>query len=315
MPTVGTGQGGTTRTTTVVTASTGNTQYTWAKLVLYDAGLPMTKANIRKMVRWMRAEEPWNRWFNRNNPLNVGQPTSPSGTGSFKNLGVAAHYTAVALKGSNYKAIYSNLANTGSLTQFSAAVVASPWASSHYGGTPQHIARIPLPTGFPAPTATGNPQPGTAGGVWPVTTTGAVSTATLRCLVKFPGLAGVGSFCLLNEKQARAIKGGLLVVAGGVVMLVGVGMLAAFGFGSTAAQRQLRKVGVGGGGGSSPSPQPAPAPAPVTQEERNRRQVEALPPEVRDEARRRRESYGLTTPSQPAQRRERRPRAQQKSRR
>ena len=241
------GPSGTTTTTAPPTAGAAKTytQFTWAALVLRMAGLPQTKLNVEKMVRWMANEEPPRRWYNRNNPLNVGTGTHPTGLGSFRSLWTAAHYTAGVLGGSNYKAIRENLATTGSLTQFSAAVVASPWAASHYGGTPQRIARTPIPTprtvkGF----AKG--REGTAGGV---ITTGTTPT----CLIQFPGVAGAGAFCILTKSQAHKIAGGLLVVGGGLVMLVGVGMLAAFGFGSSAAQRQLKKVGIGGGGSSSSS--------------------------------------------------------------
>ncbi|MDA8311015.1 MAG: hypothetical protein M0Z46_10475 [Actinomycetota bacterium] len=311
---------GTTTTTAPPTSGAAKTytQFTWAALVLRMAGLPPTKLNVEKIVRWMANEEPPKTWYNRNNPLNVGTGTHPNGTGSFRSLWTAAHYTAKALEGSNYAAVRSNLAHTGSLTQFSAAVVASPWASSHYGGTPQKIARTPIPTprtvkGF------GTGREGTAGGVVPTGT-------TPTCVIQFPGVAGAGAFCILNKSQAHRIAGGLLVVAGGLVMLVGVGMLAAFGFGSSAAQRQLRRAGIGGSPSAQPPTGPAPSttssstsstPAPETQAQRNRRQVEALPPDVRDEARRRREAYGLqasSAPARPAPTRpepaERRPRAQ-----
>ena len=293
------GPSGTTTTTAPPTAGAAKTytQFTWAALVLRMAGLPQTKLNVEKMVRWMANEEPPSHWYNRNNPLNVGTGTHPTGLGPFRPLWTAAHYTAAILGHSTYAAIRENLKTTGSLTQFSAAVVASPWAASHYGGTPQHIARTPIPTprtvkGF------GKGREGTAGGV---RTTGTTPT----CLIQFPGVAGAGAFCILTKSQAHKIAGGLLVVGGGLVMLVGVGMLAAFGFGSSAAQRQLRRAGIGGSSSvpGSPPSRPAPnttsSPAPETQAERNRRQVEALPPDVRDEARRRREAYGLQASSTP----------------
>ena len=141
------------------------------------------------------------------------------------------------------------------------------------------------------------------------------ATATTTGLGSTPGTTkppcawhvGIGPFsgCVLSESQARSLKGGLLLVGGGLIMLVGVGMLAAFGFGSSAAQRQLRRAGIGGSSSISGSPpsRPAPnttsSPAPETQAERNRRQAEALPPGVRDEARRRREAYGLQASSTP----------------
>ena len=67
------------------------------------------------------------------------------------------------------------------------------------------------------------------------------------CAIKLgPGL------CLANYCQLQALKGGLLVTAGGVVMFVGLALLAAAGFGKAGPLTQLqgtaRRMGIGGRG-------------------------------------------------------------------
>jgi hypothetical protein len=50
------------------------------------------------------------------------------------------------------------------------------------------------------------------------------------CLLKFPGIAGVGSFCILSKSEARALVSGLLLVGAAVVTLVGLASLFVVGF-------------------------------------------------------------------------------------
>jgi hypothetical protein len=132
------------------------TQQNWATAVLTDAGLPVTQNNINNIMRWMVAEEPANNWFDRNNPLNASLGTTASdGTASYTNLATGASYTAKMIQQSNMSGIYQALQSDGTPDAFSAAVVASPWASSHYGGDPNHIAGIPVPGLVPANGAAG----------------------------------------------------------------------------------------------------------------------------------------------------------------
>jgi hypothetical protein len=142
----------------------------WAFLVLNLAGLPDTTNNITNMLRWMRRES-GTTWDVRNNPLNTGVGTTAvTGSSGFPNLIVAAQNTANALKMPNYTAVYHALAQTATAHTFSAAVVASPWASSHYGGTPTNIATTPPVT----PTQKGQSTTAT-----PATLVGTTSTVGL----------------------------------------------------------------------------------------------------------------------------------------
>jgi hypothetical protein len=135
-------------------------QYTaidWANQVLADVGAPVTLNNINNILHWMVAEEPGSDWFDRNNPLNSSLNTgSTDGTGSYGSLADAAKATAQMIKQSNMSGIASALQSDSSLDAFSAAVVASPWASSHYGGDPSHIAQTQATEGqIAAPTTAG----------------------------------------------------------------------------------------------------------------------------------------------------------------
>lgn len=219
-------------------ATTAQTQATWAKLVLHDAGLPITKNNVDNIVRWMTAEEPPSNWWDRNNPLNNGLGSGGgAGLGSYSTLSVAASYVAQQLNSGTYgyTKIRAALANNAPVTTFSRAVVASTWASGHYGGNPLAIAHIAVPTLIPHLTPgglKGLPQQGTAGAA---TATGPAGSTT--CLIQFPGVAGVGAFCIISNEQAKRVLGGLLVVAGGLGMSLGLILLAAYGLEGTVASR------------------------------------------------------------------------------
>jgi hypothetical protein len=133
-------------------ATPGNlTQSIWAAFLISQINaeggdVPYTVNNIENIERWMVAEEPPSNWFDRNNPLNASLGTSAAdGTGSYANLTAGAVYTAKMILQSNMSGIYQALASNAPTAAFSSAVVASPWASSHYGGDPNHIATIAVP--------------------------------------------------------------------------------------------------------------------------------------------------------------------------
>lgn len=131
--------------------------FDWATLVLEDAGLPTSPVNVQNMTRWMTAEEPTGNWFHAWNPLNIN--ASGAGFDQFPDLWTSARVTAQVLRQRNMSNIYNALAVSASAYSFSAAVVGSPWAESHYGGNPGHIAQIPVPPVTQAPGGGPTPPP------------------------------------------------------------------------------------------------------------------------------------------------------------
>lgn len=100
----------------------------------------------------------------------------------------------------------------------------------------------------------GNPIGGAAGSLVdahgnPVTSDPGSSDAggvCKGCLIKFPGVASVGDFCILSRCQGRAVVGALALASGGLLMLSGALVLAAYSIRATGAASALRAVpGVG----------------------------------------------------------------------
>lgn len=208
------------------------TQADWATQVLTDAGLPTTQNNVNNVVRWMVAEEPPSNWWNRNNPLNASLGTSAAdGTGSYTDLSTGALYTAKMIRQSNMSGIFNALNANADVSAFSAAVVASPWASGHYGGNPNAIANIPVPTFTSA-----NVAPGSAGGAG--SAGGGSGFNPNAPALSFPLLGTV-----VNQGQELKIKGWALMIAGGFVAVVGLGVvLATLGLQSKAGRTAAEVV-------------------------------------------------------------------------
>lgn len=124
----------------------GGTNYDWAKLVLLDAGWPVTDSNVAVMTRWMRRENGPDDWWNRNNPLNNGYGSGGgSGLGSYDTLATAAAMAAENLQNySGYVDIRAGFAASAPTGQIEAAIWASPWATSHYGNG-SHWSQTPVP--------------------------------------------------------------------------------------------------------------------------------------------------------------------------
>jgi len=129
------GGSGTSGSSTPASGAGGTgSKHDWAQLLLQDVGgVPVTENNVTNIGRWMTMEEPSSNWNNRNNPLNASLGTSASdGTASYSDLASAAQYTAKMINQSNMSAIKAALAANASASDFAAAVISSPWASSHY---------------------------------------------------------------------------------------------------------------------------------------------------------------------------------------
>lgn len=130
----------------------------WAAAVLAAAGVPVTQNNVNNITHWIPAENYTNNWWatTRNNPLNA----YTGGFGHFSTLGASAVATGQLLK-STYSGTYGHqwtvLDQTGTLSAFSHAVVASTWAGGHYGGTPTHLTTTSPTPSYAAPSTKGNP--------------------------------------------------------------------------------------------------------------------------------------------------------------
>jgi len=88
------------------------------------------------MTRWMTAENPAASWWGKNNPLNASGPAGAGGSaglGSFPDLTAAATATAKIINQNNMAGIKKAFAANANANDFSAAVVKSAWAESHYG--------------------------------------------------------------------------------------------------------------------------------------------------------------------------------------
>jgi hypothetical protein len=142
------------------------TPTTWAEQLLEDVNkeqpaspaVPIDANTVGDILHWMPAEEPTSDWWNRNNPLNSSVGTSASdGTGSYPDLATGAYYAAGMIDQQNMSSIRQALAADEPVGGgFSAGVVASPWASGHYGGNPEALAST-SPGGGPAAAGTGTP--------------------------------------------------------------------------------------------------------------------------------------------------------------
>lgn len=124
----------------------GTTNADWAALVLADAGLPVTQNNVTVILQWMDSENSPQHWWLRNNPLNNGLGSGGGGGfGSYVNLRTAASYVAKQLDRSLFGGISAALSADSAPSVTEQAIIASPWASSHYGyGSRFHAVDVPI---------------------------------------------------------------------------------------------------------------------------------------------------------------------------
>lgn len=121
-----------------------HTNYSWAKLVLWYGGWPITDESVTTIVRWMRQENYIDNWWNRNNPLNNGW-----GVGNYMNsaesLDASAGYAADAIHSlGGYAGIKAAFESAVPSDQSAYAIWYSSWATGHYdyGG---HWSTAPVP--------------------------------------------------------------------------------------------------------------------------------------------------------------------------
>lgn len=184
------------------------------------------------------------------NPLNIG-----GGPGTFD--GGAAGTGQFIDQNSNFAGIVQAFQSNAPVAQDAATVIASPWASSHYhipGGPETLMEQV---AGGASPVGAQIGKTGSKG-------LDAQGCDKATCLVCWHAgfLFGHGpSICLISRGQAKALVGGLCIIAGGGTMLVGVTVLTAFAFRGTRAGRAaqqsygtIRRVARVPGGRRSPSP-------------------------------------------------------------
>lgn len=128
--------------------TTDFTNRSWAELVLRylnefafppligppEAPIPVTTNNINNLTIWMNNENNINNsqsWWLRNNPLNNSLASKAYGLGPYADLDVAAYWAAMEIR--RFPTIVAALDNDASSAAFSAAVIQSGWACSHYG--------------------------------------------------------------------------------------------------------------------------------------------------------------------------------------
>jgi hypothetical protein len=233
----------------------------WAKQLLQTIGAPVTPGNTEFIYQWEQSEGGGGEY----NPLNQGPvPGQPQLTTSGSQYGGgAADYASwqAGLTGSaaylnmpNYAAVLADLkANNpvGART----ALWNSPWASSHYGyGTDWSDATLPGNSSTINPLNLTNPPSTTTGGASPASTTAAASSDTcmlgtsssttihLFDLLPFGTNPTIGPFCLFSKTNARALLGGMILTAGGLITLYGVVTLMKYGVEKANVPQTLQRL-------------------------------------------------------------------------
>ncbi len=113
-----------------------STNYDFVRLVLHDGGWPASSSNVTVLTQWLRAEEPVDHWWNRDNPLNNGLGDGGgSGLGTYGSLVTAAYEVAQNLQSSyaGYPQVARDLAHSQAPAVTERAIWRSDWASGHYG--------------------------------------------------------------------------------------------------------------------------------------------------------------------------------------
>lgn len=186
----------------------------WARDLLASVGAPDTPATEQFVYDWMKAEGGGGMW----NPLNQGPVSGHpelTTTGSQYGGGAADFASRSAgLQGAvdylnypNYKQTVLDPLVAGNTDAARAGLVASPWASGHYGG---RLNSDPLPSGVQTVTGTPGGSPGSSSG----------SSGTIHIPVGpyhldtgIPDAAGMQHYTLI----ALGVVGGLVLVILGAV--------------------------------------------------------------------------------------------------
>jgi hypothetical protein len=114
----------------------------WARALLAADRLPVTSCNLSAVTAWERAEGGGFGNQAAYNPLNVnpgagaGWPGHPAiGAWAFPDAATGLRYTVATLNNGYYGGILAALRRGNSAQAVCDAIMASPWAASHYYGT------------------------------------------------------------------------------------------------------------------------------------------------------------------------------------
>lgn len=235
-------------------ANTPQPSATWAVTVLRRLGITPNNTNELALHLWSQSE-------GYNNPTASGTynwlaSNSPNGITPYPSYTAGVNATAAALKNPRYANVVKALAkatdqptHTSPNLLISKPGLAMIWTAINVSGwCTGHAGRRSTCQNGKYPTALysfmGHAEGSATTGVVPtgILAGGTTTAGTTTCIIRFPGVAGVGSFCIFSKSQGRAVKGALLVVAGGAVMAMGLVFLAAYGLGSSKAAQTAMQV-------------------------------------------------------------------------
>jgi len=237
--------------------------------VLKGIGAPVNAITEQAMLNWLANEQGGSTLpdftQDQGNPLGV-QTSEAASSGSQGNIQGGINATVGNLLGGSYNSLVSAFRAGNSVTAIDAAVVASPWNGSHYGGFTKYIATAGQTGGVGQ---LGPLNPGGDPGAALAPAVASVTTPVAGCSAKGNvfgegGFLGIGSFSF-TYCELKALLGALSMAAGATIIVIGMVTLVAGGkggglagkivAGATPVGRASRAVGrVGGGRSSTPAP-------------------------------------------------------------
>jgi hypothetical protein len=199
----------------------------WAQQLLKAINAPVTPETTQFVYDWEVSEGGGGKF----NPLNQGPvPGQPQLTTTGQQYGGGAADFASWQAGLQGAVAYLNMPNftavrdalrRGDAVGARSALIASPWAASHYNGGAS-FSNEALPGGKPVLPPAGGGGPGSSG-------SSTTSNADPTCAGSWPNLGPIGGGCMIHKATLRHVAGGLLMGAGGIIALPGVLVLVAFG--------------------------------------------------------------------------------------
>jgi hypothetical protein len=158
----------------------------------------------------------------------AGAGSNTDATGLWQILGVPAGFTPAQLTDPVANAQMAVAKYKGAGNSF------SPWVTYTSG------AYLPYVSNSAVPSSTGVPASASAPGAATATT---AATTTPGCLLGPPSVSGlgitIGGGCWFSKSEARALIGGLCIIAAGLIMIPGLIVLVAAGFRATGAAGAL----------------------------------------------------------------------------